>query len=117
MNLKFVSVLAFLAAATVTAAFAQDKAPPKASKADVQKVVDSIKGDKAKLALFCAYEKLQSQAAAIAAKNENDPKLQALGQQLDAGAQKVGPDFDKLMTSDIDDASGALLENLAKSCK
>ena len=37
-------------------------APPAASKADVQKLVDSIKADKAKMAQFCELNKIDDQA-------------------------------------------------------
>ena len=69
------------------------------------------------MAAFCAFSKLQEQSSALAEKNPNDPKLQALGGQLDASAKKIGSDFVKIMASDVHDASGALLDDLSKSCK
>lgn len=97
--------------------FEAPKAAPKASKADVQKVVDSIKSDKAKSAEFCQITKLQTQADALAQKNENDPKLQDLSKQIDDIGAKLGPDYGRVVNSDLDEASGALLEDLSKSCK
>jgi hypothetical protein len=118
MNLKLFSVVAFLAAFAPMSALAQQQPNiPKASKADVQKVIDSIKGDKAKMAAYCSFNKLDDQVEAIAAKNQNDPKLQSLGQQLTESIKKVGPDFEKIMSSELDQASGTLLENLGKSCQ
>ncbi len=99
------------------AGFAPVQAEPKASKADVQKLVDSIKNDKAKLAQFCSLTKLASQAGVLAQKNQNDPKLQELGKQMDDVAAKLGPDYERITTSDLDEASSAPLNDLYKSCK
>ena len=76
MNAKFVYAIAVLIAVSASDAFAQ--AAPKASKAEVQKLVDSIKSDKAKFAQSCDNAKLVNQASALAEKNQNDPKLEAL---------------------------------------
>jgi hypothetical protein len=116
MNTKFVAVLAVLTAVTATVELAHGQAAPKASQADVQKLVDSIKCDKTKLAQFCDYAKLVKQGGTLAEKNENDPKLEALNQQMDEIATKIGPDFETIANSDMDDASIALLQNLAKTC-
>jgi hypothetical protein len=117
MNTKFVTAIAVLMAVTATDAFAQGQAAPKASMAEVQKLVDSIKSDKAKLAQSCDYAKLANQASALAEKNENDPKLEALDNQMNDVAAKIGPDFERITNSDMDDASAALLQDLAKTCK
>ena len=56
MKTTFVAAVAVIAALSAPA-FAQEKARRlPASKADVQKLVDSIKADKAKLAQFCESE-------------------------------------------------------------
>jgi hypothetical protein len=115
--MKLVSAIAILAAFASTAGLAQQTQTPKASKADVQKVVDSIKADKAKMAAYCESVKLDAQAEAIAAKNQKDPKLQSLDKQIADANKKVGPDFEKVMNSELDEASGAPLEGLMKSCK
>jgi len=65
MNLKFICTVAGLS----TTASAQSPAAPKASKADVQKVVASIKGNQTKMAPFCSFLKLQEQGDALAKKN------------------------------------------------
>jgi hypothetical protein len=117
MNTKPLAVLAFLAAFAPVSAFSQQQQNgPKASKADVQKVVDSIKADKTKLANYCTFVKLDDQVEAIATKNDKDPKLQSLGSQLNDSIKKVGPDFEKIMNSDLDEASGKLLESLGSAC-
>jgi hypothetical protein len=115
MKTKFVAGLAVLAALSAPA-FAQDKAPPKASKADVQKLVDGIKADKAKSAQFCDIMKLQTQYQA-AAEKKDDKQLEALDKQMEDASKKLGPDFDKVTSSEIDDESAALLDDLAKTCK
>jgi hypothetical protein len=117
MNTKLFTVIALMAAfAPMSALSQQQPSAPKASKADVQKVIDSIKGDKSKMAAYCDSSKLDDQIEAIAAKNQNDPKLKSLYAQLAASNKKVGSDFQKIMDSELDQASGALLEDLAKSC-
>ena len=117
MTMKLVSAVTIIAAFAFSPVLAQQATAPKASKADVQKAVNSIKADKAKLAAYCESAKLDAQANDLATKNQNDPKLQSLGEQIAAANKKVGPDFEKLMTSEMDEASGALLDDLTKSCK
>jgi hypothetical protein len=118
MNMKPFAIIALLAAfAPMPALSQQQQKAPKASKAEVQKVVDSIKGDKAKLASYCDFVKLDDQVEQLASKNQKDPKLQSLGQQLTDSIKKVGPDFEKIMNSELDQASSDLLEGLGKSCQ
>ncbi len=118
MNMKLVSAVTILTAfASMPSLAQQEPNMPKASKADVQKVINGIKADKAKMADYCASAKLDDQVNAIAAKNQKDPKLQSLEAQIDELNKKVGPDFEKIMNSELDEASGALLEDLTKSCK
>ena len=116
MSTKFVAAIAVVTAVTTTIAFAQGQTAPKASKADVQKLVGSIKSDKAKFAQYCEITKLEVQSNALAQKNQNDPKLEALGKQMDDIAAKIGPDYEKIINSDLDDASAALFDDLSKSC-
>ncbi len=116
MRTKFVAAIAVLTVATATAAFAQGQAAPKASKAEVQKLVDSIKSDKTKLGQYCELTKLEVETSALAQKNQNDPKLEALGKQMDDIAAKLGPDYERITTLELDDASSALFDDLSKSC-
>ncbi len=113
MKTKIFAAMAVLAAFTAPAVFAQQA--QKASKADVQKLVDSIKADKAKMSQFCSVMKLQEQYAA-AAEKKDEKTLEALDKQMEEGAKKVGPDFDKITSSELDDESASLLDGLAKSC-
>ena len=114
MSTQFVAAIAVLTAITATGAFAQGQAAPKASKAEVQKLVGSIKGDKTKLAQYCEITKLEIQSNALAEKNENDPKLEGLGKQMDDLSAKLGPDYQRITGSDLDDASSALFDDLSK---
>ncbi len=116
MKTKFVAAVAVLAVLSSAPAFAQDKAPAKVSKAEVQKVVDGIKGDKAKTAEFCSLMKLQDESQAAADKKD-DKKLEELDKKMEESAKKIGPDFEKVTSAEMDEESAGLLENLSKSCK
>ncbi len=102
--------------AVATLAFAQNQAPPKATQAEVEKLIASIKADKAKLGQFCELTKLEVQATSLAQKNPEDPKLQDLGKQMEDIATKLGPDYERITSAELDDASSALLDDLSKSC-
>jgi hypothetical protein len=69
MTVKMLPAIALLA---ITPALAQNQnAPiPKASKAEVQKLVDSLKNDKGKMAQFCELRKLHAQYSTIGEKDE-----------------------------------------------
>ncbi len=125
MNTKFVAAVAVFAALAASSAIAQQKAPPpapqqeqaapKASKAEVQKLVESIKADKAKLSQFCSLMKLQDQYTA-AAEKKDEKKLETLDKQMEEGAKKIGPDFDRITQSELDEEATNLLDGLANSC-
>lgn len=114
MKATFVAAVAIMAALSAPAFAQQEKAPPPASKADVQKLVDTIKGDKAKMAQFCQVMKLDEQAAAASEKNDQK-KVDELSKQEDELGQKISPDFDKVM-SGLGEDTGPLVEDLAKAC-
>ena len=134
MNVKLIIAVAALAALPVLAQAQQKGAPPPAkaapapaakapTKADVQKVVNQIKGDKAKLDTYCQIGKLGEQAQA-AAEKKDQKKMADLNKQADALSAKIGPDYVKLMASmeDIDPESKdgkemiALFDSLDASC-
>jgi hypothetical protein len=71
-------------------------AAPKPTEAQVQKVVADIGANKPKMDAYCRLAKLQQQMGALDEKKDMK-KLQALGQQADAEAQKLGADFEKMM--------------------
>ncbi|HWJ18713.1 MAG TPA: hypothetical protein VNR65_08310 [Geobacterales bacterium] len=115
MNTKFVAALAVCATFAVTPALAEEKAPePKASKAEVQKLLDDIKADKAKLKQYCDLSNLQDQYEA-AAKKADEKKLDAIDKEMEEGAKKMGADFERIMQQ-LDDETSALAYDLAKSC-
>jgi len=116
MKTKFVAAIAVIAALSVPA-LAEEKAPPappEASKADVQKLVDSIKADKAKLTQFCEVMKLDEQAAQASEKNDQK-KVDEIGKQEEDLGKKISPDFDRVM-SGLGEDTGPLVEELAKGC-
>jgi len=69
---------------------------PKPTEAQVQKIVQTISADKTKMDAYCRLAKLQQQMSALDEKKDMK-KLQALGQQADTEAQKLGADFEKMM--------------------
>jgi len=132
MNVKLIIAVAALAALPALAQAQQKGAPPPAkaapaakapSKAEVQKVVNQIKGDKTKLDSYCQIGKLGDQAQA-AAEKKDQKKMEDINKQVDALSQKVGPDYVKLMGTmeevDPDSKEGkeliALFDSLDASC-
>ena len=89
MKLKLVAAI-FALVATPALAFAQQGGPPpsgaKPTKADVQKVVQSITSDKAKTQAYCDLNKL------MAAAEQKNSQAQA-----DALVGKLGPEYSKVM--------------------
>jgi hypothetical protein len=101
MTLKFAAAIALLVA---TPALAQQGAPagappagPKPSKAEVQKLVDGIKADKAKSDQYCNMMKLYDEAAQ-AEEKKDQKKVDDLTKQADEVGKKLGQDYEKVMT-------------------
>ena len=134
MNLKLVIAVALIAAVPAVAQAQQKGAPPPAkqaappavkppTKADVQKVVNMIKGDKAKLDTYCQIGKLGDEMQ-VAAQKKDQKKMDDLNKQADALSQKIGPDYVKLMASmeEVDPESKdgkelvAMFDSLDGSC-
>ena len=127
MNLKLIIGLSLF---TVMPALAQAQtsgAPanaPKPTKADVQKVVQMISGDKSKLQAYCDLGKLSNQMAEADEKKDTKA-VAALGPKIDSLTQKLGPDYVKLMDGlDLVDPSSpegkevaAAFDPLDKQCK
>jgi len=103
---------------------AQQQKAPKPTEAQVQKVVNDISANKAKMDSYCKLMKLQQQMGTLDEKKDAK-KLEALGGQADAEAQKIGPDFEKVMDGleQVDENSaegkkfGAILASLDGKCK
>ena len=95
MKLKLVAaILAFIAISAL--AYGQQALIPKPTNADVQKVVQIVSSDKAKLQAYCDLKKLYDQMGAAYQKNDSKT-ADALGKQADALANKVGPEYSKMM--------------------
>ncbi len=123
MNLKLVVALSIFTAIPA-ASYAQQNqppAPPPPTIPDVQKVVQMINADKAKVQIYCQLDKLYEQASSIT----DEKKQQALSTQIQDLEQKLGPDYVKLEDSlsgvDPDSALGkqiqAVFDPLEKQCK
>jgi hypothetical protein len=104
----------------------QGGAPPKGPKptaAEVQKVVGIIKGDKTKMQLFCDLGKMEEQFNKAEQAKDNK-KLEELDKQAEGMAQKIGPEYVKLMSTleQVDNSDKevqqltAPLDTLAQQC-
>jgi len=127
MNLKLVVAISLLAAMPAFGQAQKGSTPPNAPKptmADVQKVVQTISGDKTKMQAYCDISKLNQQMAKLDEKKDAKT-LESLYKQEDDLAQKLGPDYLKLMDGlyQVDEKSseakefGAALSALDKQCK
>jgi hypothetical protein len=127
MYLKLVATACLLAALTL-AAYAQQNGPatkvPKPTAADVQKLVQTIGGDKAKLQAYCEMGKVLAQMDQ--AEQKKDSKAaKALGDKADGLAQQLGADYSRIMDglNSVDPGSAegkrfsALFEPIYKQCK
>jgi hypothetical protein len=126
MNLKLVIALCLFTAIPAVA-YAQQNQPPAApppTLADVQKLVQTISADKAKLQTYCQLSKLNDQIAAADQKKDTKT-MQTLSEQADALEQKMGPDYAKVMDGlyQVDENSAlgkqiaAAFDPLDKQCK
>ena len=129
MTLKIVVTVALLAAFPIVAQ-AQQKPPvpaanmPKPTAADIQRLVQTISADKAKVKTYCDIGGLQDQMDQ-AEKKKDTKTLQALGAKVDELTKQLGPDYEKVMGGldqvDPNSAEGkkftALFEPLFKQCK
>ena len=126
MKLTAVLVISAFAAMPVFAQ-AQPAGPPtnapKPTKAEIQKVVATVSGDKTKAQQYCEIGKLNQQMAEADKKNDTKA-LDTLGKQADDLAHKIGPEFVKFMDAldQADDRSSegkeliAAVETLDKLC-
>jgi hypothetical protein len=118
------SILAVLAIiALPLCAQAQQKGTPKVTKADAQKVIAIVSGDKAKTKLYCDISALGEQIDA-AAQKKDEKKIDELSQKADDLGTKIGPEYVALMDGlqELDPNSkegteiGTMLEALDKLC-
>jgi hypothetical protein len=105
MNRKFI-VAILLIAAVPAFAQAQNPSAAKVTKADAQKVLEVISGDKAKTQTFCDMTKLGEQIVQANEKKDNK-MVNELSQKLVALEEKLGPEYNALMDGlqDIDPES------------
>src|ERR1700681_1559870 len=99
MNLKLVVAVSVLTAMPAFGQAPMDRPAvnaPKPTMADVQKVVQTISGDKTKMQTYCDLSKLNQQMAKLDEKKDAKT-LESLGQKADDLAQKLGPDYATLM--------------------
>lgn len=126
MKLQLVAAIFALVAIPALAHGQQGGPPPsvpKPTKADVQKVVQNISSDKAKLQSYCDLKKLYDQMGAAYRKNDSKT-AEALGNQADALVGKIGPEYSKMMDGleqvDQNSSQGkefmSLLSGLDKLC-
>ena len=99
MNLKLVVAILVIAAVPVCA---QAQKPSAVTKADAQKVLKIISGNKAKTQIYCDITKLVEQ---ITEGDENE--TDGLYQKIDELAKKLGPEYAALVDGlqDIDPES------------
>jgi hypothetical protein len=127
MKLKFVIAISAFAAMAAVAQAKQGETPPAAPKptlAQVQKVVQIIRGNKTKLQQYCEIARLDPQIAEAVLKNDPNT-LEALVTQADDLARKIGPEYVTMMDGlpQVDENSGegtqiaAALDSLDKLCK
>lgn len=117
--MRLLKILPLLIVATPVFAQQSGQAPQsgtKASKAEVDQLVSSIKSDNTKHQNYCSLVKLQTQYQAADDKKDQ-AKLKELDDKIEATAKTLGPEFDRVMSAEIDDASAKSLDDLASSCK
>ena len=122
MNPKLIIAILMIVALPLCAQ-AQKPSAAKVTKADVQKVVKIISGDKAKTQTYCDIGKLNEQIEE-ANEKKDIKKTEELSQQIDALGKKLGPEYAALMDGlqEVDPESedgkkiGLMFEPLDKLC-
>jgi hypothetical protein len=128
LNLESLKYVLFFWILATTAALAQGQSggpppAPKPTKASVQRVVQMINADTAKMQAFCTLSKLNDRID-VAAQNKDQKTVVALGKQAKALAEKIGPEYVSLLIGfqQIDPKSpeardlGAKLDELDSRC-
>jgi IDEAL domain len=125
MNLKLLMTVTLFAAVPL-AAFAQTATneAPKPTVEDLQKLVQAISSDVAKLKVYCEIGKLQDEIDK-ALENNDEKAFDAIVAKLDDLVPQIGPEYKKAMDGlaevDPDSDEGrkfaAVLDPLHKRCK
>jgi hypothetical protein len=125
MKLKLVAAIAIVATATL--AHAQQGGPPasapKPTKAEIEKVVQTITSDKGQAQVYCDLNKTYDQLQE-AEKKHDSKTVDALSKQADALVDKLGLEYSKMIDGldqvDPNSAEGkeyiSLLSGLDKLC-
>jgi len=123
MKLKSIVAILALIALPVCAEAQQQKAPPKPTKADAQRVIKIVSADKAKTQTYCDIAKLGEEMEQ-ADQKKDEKKLNELAQKAEALGAKIGPEYVALIeglqemdpkSKDLDEIGG-MLEALDKLC-
>jgi hypothetical protein len=122
MKLKLIAAIAVIAAIPLWA-HAQPKPAAKVTKAEVQRIMQSIAADKAKGQKYCDLLKLNDQMDEADQKKDTK-KIEALEKQAEALMTAIGPDYVKLMEglqgvnpdSPEGKEIGAVIEAVDKQC-
>jgi hypothetical protein len=123
MKLKLVAAISALAIPALAHAQQSGPQPTKPTKADAQKVVQTITSDKVKTQAYCDLTKLEGQVKAADQKNETTT-LEALSKQAGLLVDELGPEYFKLMDGleQVDPKSSeakefmSILSELDKGC-
>jgi hypothetical protein len=122
MKLKFIIAVVVMAAVPLCAQAQQPKAP-KPTKADAQRVIKIVSGDKVKTQKYCELAKLGDQMEQADQKKDTK-KLDELSLKSDELTTQLGPEYVALMdglaqlgpnSKDGEDI-GTMLEELDKLC-
>jgi hypothetical protein len=127
MNLKLLTVITIFATAHIAALAQTDdttNAVPKPTVEELQKLVQTIASDEAKLKVYCEIGKLQGEADK-ALENNDEKAFDAIVAKLDELVPQIGPDYKKAMdglaevdpNSDEGQKFTAILEPLHRQCK
>ncbi len=127
MNFKLATAALLFAATPVVAQAQQNGAggqAPKPSVADVQKVVQAIGADKAKLQAYCDMGKVLRQVDQAEQKKDANA-VKTLSTRADSLAQQLGPDYSRVMDglSNVNPSSAegkrfsVLFEPIYKQCR
>ena len=119
-----ITALVVLLGAFTTQALAQQPAAQKPTKADVQKVVQIITTDPAKLATYCKLAAIDDQMAKAGEANDS-AKLDQLSKEAEELQKTMGPEFLQLVAGldEVDPQSKdgedllALFDPLDKQCE
>ena len=113
MTFRFVA--AIVAAVLSAPALGEDKAPPKASTAEVEKLIDGIRSNKERFSLYCELLKVR-EGYQFFTEKQDDPRLDELDKKVEELTKKLGPEFARIAGADLNDEGEALFAGLAKSC-